>query len=36
MPYDPLAELLALRAVVQFLLTDGIREYRDVSAAIFE
>jgi hypothetical protein len=36
MPYDPLPELLALKAVVQYLLADRVTEYRDVNAAIFE
>jgi hypothetical protein len=36
MPYDPLPELLALKALVQFLLTDKVREYQDMDAAIFE
>jgi hypothetical protein len=36
MPYDPLPELLALKAVVQFLLTDRVREYHDTNAAVFE
>jgi hypothetical protein len=36
MPYDPLPELLALKAVVQFLLTDRVREYQDTNAAVFE
>jgi hypothetical protein len=36
MPYDPLPELLALKAVVQFLLTDKVREYQDMNAAVFE
>jgi hypothetical protein len=36
MPYDPLPELLALKAVVQFLLTDRVREHQDMNAAIFE
>jgi hypothetical protein len=36
MPYDPLPELLALKAVVQFLLTERVKEYRDVNGAIFE
>jgi hypothetical protein len=36
MPYDPLPELLALKAIVQFLLDEKVREYQDVNAAIFE
>ena len=36
MPYDPLPELLALKAIVQFLLIEKIRECQDVNAAVFE
>jgi len=36
MSYDPLPELLALKALVQFLLTDRVREYQDMNGAIFE
>ena len=36
MSYDPLPELLALRAIVQFLLNEKIRVCQDVNAAVFE
>jgi hypothetical protein len=36
MPYDPVPEIVALRAIVQLLLTEKISEYRDVSAAAYE
>jgi hypothetical protein len=36
MPYDPLPELLALKAIVQFLLIEKVGEYQDVNAAVFE
>ena len=36
MSYDPLPELLALRAIVQFLLNEKVRECQDVNAAVFE
>ena len=36
MPYDPLPELLALKAIVQFLLIEKVSEYQDANAAVFE
>jgi hypothetical protein len=34
--YDPLPELLALKAIVQFLLNEKVSEFKDENAAVFE
>jgi hypothetical protein len=35
-PYDTLPELLALRAIVQFLLTEEVSKYQDVNGAVHD
>ena len=34
--YDPMPELLALRVIVQFLLSEKVSEFKDENAAVFE
>jgi hypothetical protein len=36
MPYDPLPELLALKAIVRVLLAEKIRDFKDEVTAAFE
>jgi hypothetical protein len=34
--YDPMPELLALKVIVQFLLSEKVSEFKDENAAVFE